>query len=202
MIHNSLGGPEGNFRPAFFVVGADGRMLSSAHSPMNFSSIARHLLLASSALLLASCATYAPPARFSQPMTNVVAAEDNVQTTVLNSSGYLQEMDRQRLAALITDHTRALAVSNGGRGTSYDIVVGITRYQRGNAAARAFLPGMGDLIIEGIVSVYQVPSRTKVGEFTISKSFGAPGLYGLVTSMNTIENAFAQGVAQTVTGRK
>ncbi len=169
---------------------------------MNLSAVTRRLLLAAFALFLASCATYAPPARFSQPMTNIIAAEDHVQTTVLNSTGHLQEEDRQRLAAKITDQTRAHALSNGGRGSSYDVVVGITRYERGNTAARAFLPGMGDLNIEGIVSVYQVPARIKVGEFAITKSFGAPGLYGLMTGMDTIENAFAQGVAQAVTGRR
>lgn len=163
--------------------------------------IACHLLLASAAFLLVSCASSAPPARFSQPLSNIIGAEDNVQTTV-NSTGNMQDSDAQRLEAKITDQVRALALPKGGKGSTFDVVVNITRYDRGNAAARAFLPGTGDLNIEGIVSVYQVPSRTKTGEFTLSKSFGMPGLYGLVTTMDTIENAFAQAVAETVTGRK
>ncbi|MGV3658551.1 MAG: hypothetical protein ACO1TE_00150 [Prosthecobacter sp.] len=168
---------------------------------MNIPSFFSRLLLLSAAFALASCASYAPPARFSQQLSTIITAEDAVHTTV-RSSGGMFETDEQRLAGKITTQARTLALSNGAKGKSFEIVVDITRYQRGNTAARAFLPGMGDLIIEGIVSVYQVPSNLRVGEFTVSKSFGAPGLYGLVTSMDTIENAFAQGVAQTVTGRK
>lgn len=168
---------------------------------MNFRSLTCRLLLLSAAFTLASCASHPPPARFSQPLSSIVTAEDAVHTTV-RSSGGMSEVDQQRLAGKITTQARTLALSNGAKGRSYEVVVDITRYQRGNTAARAFLPGMGDLIIEGIVSVHQVPSGFRVGEFTVSKSFGAPGLYGLVTGMDTIENAFAQAVAQTVTGRK
>lgn len=168
---------------------------------MNLRALACRLLLLSAAFTLASCASHPPPARFSQPLSSIVTAEDAVHTTV-RSSGGMSEVDHQRLAGKITTQARTLALSNGAKGRSYEVVVDITRYQRGNTAARAFLPGMGDLIIEGIVSVHQVPSGIRVGEFTVSKSFGAPGLYGLVTSMDTIENAFAQAVAQTVTGRK
>ncbi len=160
------------------------------------------LLLLSAAFTLASCATSPPLARFSQPLSNIIGAEDNVQTTVLNSAGSLQEMDRQRLGARITDQVNALATPHGAAAGVYDIVVDITRYERGNAAARAFVPGAGEMQIEGYVSVYQMPTRAKVGEFSLSKSFGMPGMYGLVTSMDTIENTFARGVAETVTGRR
>lgn len=168
---------------------------------MNIRALTSRLLLLSAAFSLVSCATYAPPAQFNQPLSSIVTAEDAVHTTV-RSSGGMSEVDQQRLAGKITTQARTLALSNGAKGKSYELVVDITRYQRGNTAARAFLPGMGDLIIEGIVSVHQVPSGFRVGEFAMRKSFGAPGIYGLVTSMDTIENAFAQGVAQTVTGRK
>jgi len=48
------------------------------------------------------------------------------------------------------------------------------------------------------VTVYQLPKRTKVGEFIINKGFFIGGLYGVTVNMNTIASTFAQAVAKTV----
>lgn len=162
----------------------------------------RRLAILAASVLLTQCATTTPPARFTQPLTDIITAEDSVQTTVADSSGGMTLTDRLRLGAKVTTQVRTLALSNGGKSERYQLVVDVTRYDHGNAAVRAFIPGGGQIHLDGYVSVYKLPGRTLVGQFSISKTFAWTGMYALVTRMNTIENTFARAVAETATGRK
>jgi hypothetical protein len=63
------------------------------------------------------------------------------------------------------------------------------------------LVGLGQIHIEGKVSLYQMPARTLVGEFDLKKTFAWGGIYGAATSMDDIENTFSDGVAAAVTGQ-
>lgn len=169
---------------------------------MHLSSLTSRLLLLSTAVVLGSCATSTPSARFSQPLSAIVTAEDGVHATVQSAPPTMSETDRLRLAAKVTTYTRSMALSAGAKGEAYELVLDVTRYDHGNAAVRAFIPGGGQIHLDGIVTVLQMPGRVRVGEFAISKTFAWTGMYALVTSMDTIENTFARAVAETVTGRK
>lgn len=52
------------------------------------------------------------------------------------------------------------------------------------------------------VDIYQMPEHTLVGEFNLKKTFAWGGIYGAATSMEGIEDTFADGVAATVTGQE
>ena len=64
------------------------------------------------------------------------------------------------------------------------------------------LAGLGQIHIDGTVSVYQMPEHKLVGEFTLNKTFAWGGIYGAATSIEDIENTFADGVAANVTGQQ
>jgi Domain of unknown function (DUF4410) len=84
---------------------------------------------------------------------------------------------------------------------SYLVVLHLSQYDKGNAFARAMLAGLGQIHIEGKVEVFQMSEQTLVGEFRLSKTFAWGGIYGVSTSIEDIENTFADGVAAAVTGQ-
>jgi hypothetical protein len=81
------------------------------------------------------------------------------------------------------------------------VVLYVTRYEKGNAFARAMLAGLGQIHLDGTISVYQMPDRTLLEKFDLQKTFAWGGAYGASTSMEDIEDTFADGVAATVTGQ-
>ena len=84
----------------------------------------------------------------------------------------------------------------------FEIPVLVTRYDKGNAFARFMLAGLGQIHIDGKVSVLLLPDRKKVAEFDIDKTFAWGGIYGGVTSIEDVEQGFAEGVAKAVTNVK
>lgn len=165
---------------------------------MNIPQILRRLSVVAAAFTLASCATRTPNAIYVTPLTAAIAQGDRVSTTVSTTDARMPEGDRAVLADRITQDVMALAQPGSGTAQRYLLEVNITRYARGNGLVRTALPGMGQIQLDGVVSVYRMPKRTKVGEFIINKSFMMGGLYGVSVSMNTISNTFAQAVAKTV----
>jgi hypothetical protein len=158
----------------------------------------RHLSVLTLALALASCATHTPNAIILNPLTAVIAQGDNVNTQVTPSDGRMPEMESSALADKITQAVQAMAQPGSGSPNSYELSVNITRYTKGSGFIRTAMPGMGQMHLDGVVSVYQMPTRIPVGEFAINKAFAFGGLYDLMVNMNTISNTFAQAVAKTV----
>lgn len=165
---------------------------------MNISRVLRHFSALGFALLLASCASSTPRANVISPLSAAITQQDQVSTVVTSSDGRMPESDNQMLADTITQKVQSMAQPGMGSGHTYELAVNITRYSRGNNIVRTLTPGMGQMRMEGVVTVYQMPKRVPVGEFAVSKSFMIGGLYGISVSMNTIANAYAQAVAETV----
>jgi hypothetical protein len=64
------------------------------------------------------------------------------------------------------------------------------------------LAGLGQIHIDGDVGVFSLPDHQKVGDFHLKKTFAWGGIYGGATSIEDIENTFADGVAAAVTGQE
>ena len=88
-----------------------------------------------------------------------------------------------------------------GEPHTYQVLVHVSRYEKGNAFARLMLAGMGQIHVDGTVSLYQMPEHTLAGQFDLQKTFAWGGIYGASVSVETIEDTFADGVAETVTGQ-
>ena len=156
------------------------------------------LAVLAAALVLSSCATSTPNAIYVTPLTAAISQEDGVTTLVTSTDVRMSDEERQMLGDRITQNVQAMAQPGSGSPRRYELEVDITRYSRGNGFVRTAMPGMGQIRLDGVVSVYQMPKRVKVGEFIINKTFFMGGLYGVTVNMNTIANTFAQAVAKTV----
>ncbi len=99
------------------------------------------------------------------------------------------------------DRKRALNASNSGDPRDLEVNLSVTRYQKGNAFARAMLAGLGQIHIDGHVKLTKRSDHSLLSEFNIAKTFAWGGIYGSSTSMEDIERTFADGVAASLTGQ-
>jgi uncharacterized protein DUF4410 len=156
---------------------------------------------------LYGCAGTAPKPEFSHPIVADarIASPDQAAVSVdaVNDSVKILPMECERFAEVIKQKidTRKVANAGGSGSRSFAVDLHLSRYDKGNAFARAMLAGAGQIHIEGKVQVYQLPEHTLVGEFQLSKTFAWGGIYGASTSMQDIESTFADGIAATLTGQ-
>lgn len=165
---------------------------------MNLSQALRAFSVIAAAFMLSNCATSAPHATYVTPLTAVVSQGDKVITQVNTTDARMSEGERMMLADRITQNVQALAQPGSGTRHSYQLVVNITRYTKGSGVVRTAMPGMGQMHVDGVVTIYQMPKRVPMGEFIVRKSFAIGGIYGLTVNMDKINAAFAEGVAKTV----
>lgn len=170
----------------------------------------RSVVVAAAALAavgIAGCAGTVPRAQFSHKMVTSgrVSSTDSVKADVdaADDVKILPE-EKERLAEKIVSkiNERKVANANAAAPRNYEVSLHLTRYDKGNAFARFMLAGLGQIHIDGTVSVFQMPGHTLVGEFTLKKTFAWGGAYGASTSIEDIENTFADGVAAAVTGQQ
>lgn len=159
------------------------------------------------AISLTGCATTVPTAEFSHEIVAgaTVHATDTVKVNVNAADGLkILPEEKERIAEKVALKIDARKAANAGGAAArvYEVDLRLTRYDKGNAFARAMLAGLGQIHVEGVVSVYQMPEHTAVGEFTLKKTFAWGGIYGAATSIEDIEDTFADGVAAAVTGQK
>lgn len=90
------------------------------------------------------------------------------------------ESEKMRMAEKIKMKVdgRKMANNRDGSSKTYEINLMLTRYEKGNAFARAMLAGLGQIHIDGTVTVYELPGKNQVGGFSVSKTFAWGGLYG------------------------
>jgi hypothetical protein len=159
------------------------------------------LLAASFVLLLIGCASTAPRPTSVQPIaTQYQLHRDdvvNVKVTAAESIAVDESVIRrvaqnvkQKIAARRSTATQSPGVRE------YEVEVRITRYDEGNAFARAMLAGLGQMHIDAHISVLLLPDRIRVAEFDVEKTFAWGGLYGAATSIKDVEEGFAGGVAE------
>ncbi len=157
------------------------------------------------ATLLTGCATTAPSAKFTKvpAKAEIVAGNDRVMVEVSAKEGVpALPADIARVKQVI-EHQTMLKQKSGtvsAQPRSYKVNVNLTRYERGNAFARFMLAGLGQMHIDAHVTVLGLPDGEEVGSFDISKTFAWGGMVGANTRMEDIEPAFADGLANALTG--
>lgn len=158
-------------------------------------------------LLLVGCATTSPRATFTKELPKEQRVDANDTTTVkVEASGgvAIAEHEKQRLAQQIQSQIDALKIDNAVSADKladkreYEIDVRVTRYDKGNAFGRFMLIGLGQIHIDATVSMFALPGRDNIAEFQIDKTFAWGGIYGGVTSIEDVEEGFAEGVAEAV----
>jgi hypothetical protein len=158
------------------------------------------LLVLTAAVILSNCAGTTPEATFTQPLAEGarISREDKVRTKVTSTDSKMLATDQQRMGEKITSKVQSVASSRPGAARNYELAVSINRYEKGDAFARAMLAGLGQIHIDGVVSMYQQPGKKKVAEFNLNKTFAWGGIYGASVTMDTIEDTYAAAVAEAV----
>lgn len=166
----------------------------------------RVIFLSALALGLVGCASTKPKPTYVQAPspTHTIAQGDMVSTRVeAEAQVDILPMEKQRFAERITERVRARQTANPAASAprTFEIELTLTRYDKGNAFARAMLAGLGQIHIDGRVKVYAPPATAPVADFILDKTFAWGGIYGVATTMEDIETTFADGLAATLTGQ-
>jgi hypothetical protein len=167
----------------------------------------RLLMLLALAAMLAGCASSPPEPKFTHVMVvdSRIRAADSAEVTITAPDTIkILPNERQRVAEKIKAQIDVRKAKNSGFGEprAYLVVLNVTRYEKGNAFARAMLAGVGQIHLDGTISLFQMPEHNLVEEFDMQKTFAWGGIYGASTSMETIEDTFCDSVAATVTGQQ
>lgn len=171
-------------------------------------SLAALLMVAGSlaGLLLSGCASTAPTARFDngKALVSPIKAKDKVTAKVEAMPGVeILEVEKSRLSQRIEERINAKKILNASDASQgYVVEVKLSRYEKGNAFARAMLIGLGQIHIDARVRLLNQADNSVAGEFDIKKTFAWGGAYGAATSMEDIERTFADGIAAALTGQK
>ena len=157
--------------------------------------------------LVAGCASTPPEPKFTHTMVSEsrVAATDTVDVVIetaekITVNPYERDRVAQKIKAKIDERKVKNPPSAAGPRT-VQVFLHVTRYEKGNAFARAMLAGLGQIHLDGTIYLYQMPDRVLLEDFDLQKTFAWGGIYGAATSMEQIEDTFADSVAATVTGQ-
>lgn len=156
--------------------------------------------------MFTGCATTAPKATFIQeiPSSCLLVANDTIIARVEAASDVnVTDIEKTRIARGLEEKVEAKKTLNTktGEKKNYEMEVTLTRYDKGNAFARAMLAGLGQIHIDGKVNLFEMSDKKKVGEFSIQKTFAWGGAYGASKSIVDIEETFEDGIAAAVTGQ-
>jgi len=77
----------------------------------------------------------------------------------------------------------------------------ITKYDEGNAFARAMLAGLGQMHIDAEITLNDSEKKEEIAKYEVNKTFAWGGLYGGFTSMKDVEDGFAKAVAASILGK-
>jgi len=158
-------------------------------------------------VLCAGCAGTAPKATFTRNLAvdQRLHAADTPEIKITASDGvFMLDVEKERLLQQVQSGVKTLQALNTGtvEPRSLRVDITMTRYEKGNAFARAMIAGLGQMHIDANVAVYQMPDNTSLTEFKVAKTFAWGGIYGTATHIEDIEKAFAHGVAVALTGQE
>jgi uncharacterized lipoprotein YmbA len=153
------------------------------------------------ALALGGCASAATkPAVIEQPPVAITTPVHVSDVSIDAVSGvWVNDAD---LAALHKKILGTLAgqepASGPAAGTPvYTMRVMLTRFEAGSAAARMAFIGLGQIHIEGTVTLLDADGKQR-GQYKITKAVVVGGLIGGFTSVGDVEDGFAKSAAEIV----
>lgn len=78
----------------------------------------------------------------------------------------------------------------------------ITNYDEGNAFARFMLAGLGQMHIDGEVTLSDNDSKSPLGKYEVTKTFAWGAFYGASKTITDIEQPFAEAVVDAILKKK
>lgn len=160
--------------------------------------LAKRALAGALVLVLTGCAGATTPPSVVVPLAIDRQAPVQIGSLSLDveTGIWIKDDQRQHLRNRIEAELakRALMAPAGTAPQAYALNVHLTRFDEGNAVARLALIGLGQVHIEGTVTLRDAAGQ-KTGEYKIRKTFAAGGLIGGLTSTEAVEDGFAKSVA-------
>jgi hypothetical protein len=71
----------------------------------------------------------------------------------------------------------------------------VTNYDEGNAFLRFLLAGLGQIHIDGTLTL-EDSGRESLAKYVVNKTFAWGGLHGATTTIEAVEEGFAEAVAE------
>jgi len=165
--------------------------------------IARLLSVVTLSALLSACAgsvsaptAIAPLSAEQKANLHVSDISADAESGLAMSAGDFGIICQKVRSYIATQKPGALAE---GAASPLKMRIHFTRFDRGNAFARAMLIGLGQIVIEATVSLQDAQGIT-VAQYKVSKDFAIGGVIGATTSVDDVEEGFAKSVAAVVVG--
>ena len=117
----------------------------------------------------------------------------------------MTQTDRERLVNYIvrklqvTSRFKELNVVNPSPNT-LNAIVEVTNYDEGSAFLRFLLAGLGQIHIDGILTLQDRDRSEVLAKYEVNKTFAWGGLYGMGTHIEQVEEGFAAAVAEIILG--
>jgi len=152
------------------------------------------------AVLVTGCASNVPQAQYSMrpDEAHVFKSGDDavVNVSASGSEVSMLESDKTRIAEKLQMriHNAAPASDSAVVPGQYRVEVKMTRYDKGNAFARAIIAGLGQIHIDADVAVYDSATNAQVNGFKITKTFAWGGVYGATKNITDIEDPFVDAI--------
>jgi hypothetical protein len=129
----------------------------------------------------------------------------HIEATNKNEVPMIQT-DRERLVnnivrqLQVTNRFKELNVADPSANT-LNALIEVTHYDKGNAFLRFLLAGLGQMHIDGTLTLQDRDKSEVVGKYEVNKTFAWGGLYGMGTKIEEVEEGFAAAVAEILVGK-
>ena len=154
------------------------------------------------AALLAGCAGSVSEPTALQPLAMEQKTALHVSTITADAAAGVEMSDGdfglicQKVRGYIQAQSPAV-LADQPPGQALKMNIHFTRFDRGNAFARGMLIGLGQIHIEGTVSLDDAGGKT-VAQYAVVKDFAIGGIVGATTTVEDVEDGFAKSVAAIV----
>jgi hypothetical protein len=158
------------------------------------------LAIAALAVSLAGCAGSISAPTAVAPLTTVQKGDLRISDITADAANGLPMSDgdfgliSQKVRGYINAARPSVFADQNG---ALKMKIHFTKFNRGNAFARAMLIGLGQIVIEADVTLEDASGKT-VAVYKVSKDFAIGGLVGATTTVDDVEDGFAKSVAEVV----
>ena len=159
------------------------------------------------ALVLAGCATATTAPTIVQPLAIDTTSAIHIADVKVDTANGIWIKDEQRVeirnnieAELQKQALMVVPAVSGvpAMSQTFAMKVTLTRFDEGNEWARFALIGLGQIHIEGTVTLTDATGKL-AGQYGIKKTFAGGGVVGVVTTTANVEDGFAKSVVAGLT---
>ena len=126
--------------------------------------------------------------------------QTNAQSNVAISDSEMERIANHIKTQLLTNKPNCFSEISDNCSEPSTLVLNIkfTKYEKGNAFARAMLAGLGQIHIDANVTIQDKTTQKILAKHEVKKTFAWGGVYGGSTRIEDLEPAFAEAIVQIV----